>query len=772
MNRHESGVLILRQRGQALPLGLALVLLGVLTGFVLYNTGQSAIEKTRLVNAADAAAYSGAQWQARALNFQAYTNRAMVANQVSMAQAVTLRSWTLYGRITGENISRVLSGVPFVNAIAGVVSTVMTTTEKITSPIAKAMLGVIDGVNLGVASSQKAMFASTFVATPQVVDAVITASDPRFTSDSVYGMGGAAANLLAWNGFTDNVTNGRDDYDHMRQRAQLIRESQDDFSRNRDWGFFDDYLYIAPFTKINIVKEGRTELFEREGDNGLEWEWKAKDGQGFHTKIKFWRKKKHIDIPIGWGGAFANNARSDDTIQEGACSGIDVYFGNCARMLGDNKNAERLIDSNTYSLQGTEPLSAMSNYSGLREFRRLSDDTREKAFPTLRLRVEATMPLAGTASTADLATGETFSAPLSSRGDVSSSISIAEAYFKPPDADLWLTNDRLEFANAYSPFWSVRLAPVSAAERLAAFALRSGDDSVPDARGSRVPGADEANASGGSDGGQGGDSLAEGAVSAFASALDIDGGTLSGLTGEYSAQAASDYAGEAVNDFADEYVDGAADEIKAQLQDTLADAAEEILKGIVTDYAGAAGGQLGEYAAGQIDFDVDELKGDVDAAEQVVLDLQDDVERINATIEADFTPVFDAAVDAWKARWGARIRSMWRQKNRAARTFATPRPSSLREPYRSSAKEAARARRQLIDELAVQYVQMTNSVTPDLQIDLGQGNDIIAMFLQAYDASNGAPISLTVLDAANDELVEEAGESDENTTTEESESEV
>ena len=98
--------MITRQRGQALPLGLAMILIGVLGALVLYNTGRTASDKARLANAADAAAYSGLLWQARALNFQAYTNRAMVANQVSIAQAVSLSSWARYGDQTATNISR------------------------------------------------------------------------------------------------------------------------------------------------------------------------------------------------------------------------------------------------------------------------------------------------------------------------------------------------------------------------------------------------------------------------------------------------------------------------------------------------------------------------------------------------------------------------------------------------------------------------------------------------------------------------------------------
>src|SRR5258706_42195 len=84
------------QRGQTLVLflGFAAALVSVL--LVAFNSGQTTNAKMRAMNAADAAAYSGAVWQARTLNFQAYTNRAMVANEVAIAQSVSLRSWVSY----------------------------------------------------------------------------------------------------------------------------------------------------------------------------------------------------------------------------------------------------------------------------------------------------------------------------------------------------------------------------------------------------------------------------------------------------------------------------------------------------------------------------------------------------------------------------------------------------------------------------------------------------------------------------------------------------
>ena len=68
--------------GQALVIMLAFM--AVLSGafIMVFNSGQVVNDKIKLANAADAAAYSAALWEARSLNYQAYLNRAIVANEL------------------------------------------------------------------------------------------------------------------------------------------------------------------------------------------------------------------------------------------------------------------------------------------------------------------------------------------------------------------------------------------------------------------------------------------------------------------------------------------------------------------------------------------------------------------------------------------------------------------------------------------------------------------------------------------------------------------
>lgn len=91
--------------GQAIVLILLLTLAGLVGGVALYSTGILTSEKIQLQNAADASAYSVSVIEARDLNYTAYMNRAMVANEVAIGQMVSMMSWAYMTRSTPEFIS-------------------------------------------------------------------------------------------------------------------------------------------------------------------------------------------------------------------------------------------------------------------------------------------------------------------------------------------------------------------------------------------------------------------------------------------------------------------------------------------------------------------------------------------------------------------------------------------------------------------------------------------------------------------------------------------
>lgn len=85
-----------KQSGQALVYGLFMLMAGIAALFFLFNVGQLTREKTKLVNTSDAVAYSAGVMHARSMNFAAYTNRAMVADEIAISQSVSLASWGNY----------------------------------------------------------------------------------------------------------------------------------------------------------------------------------------------------------------------------------------------------------------------------------------------------------------------------------------------------------------------------------------------------------------------------------------------------------------------------------------------------------------------------------------------------------------------------------------------------------------------------------------------------------------------------------------------------
>ena len=74
----------------------------VVAALVLYRSGQLTSDKMAMQNASDAMAYSASVVEARDLNFASYMNRAVIANEVAIGQAVGLASWAFHYNSIGD----------------------------------------------------------------------------------------------------------------------------------------------------------------------------------------------------------------------------------------------------------------------------------------------------------------------------------------------------------------------------------------------------------------------------------------------------------------------------------------------------------------------------------------------------------------------------------------------------------------------------------------------------------------------------------------------
>jgi hypothetical protein len=143
-----------RTRGQIAPLALFGVLIASAVLVLMFNTGQQVTERSQVTNAADAAAYSGAVWTARHLNFMAYTNRAMIANHAAVGHFVSYVSWVRYVHDSIEAIDRVAQWLPYVGQYIDAVEQIAEHVRGITEESARIAVPALDAWNANLRAAQ------------------------------------------------------------------------------------------------------------------------------------------------------------------------------------------------------------------------------------------------------------------------------------------------------------------------------------------------------------------------------------------------------------------------------------------------------------------------------------------------------------------------------------------------------------------------------------------------------------------------------------------
>lgn len=118
-----------KQSGQTIVLILAFAAVLSVGLLMIFNTTQQVVAKRELVNAADAAAYSGATVIAQGLNFTASTNRAILANNALVGQMMSMRSTLAmshyYWKTTAtmwRAIESITKFIPYIGQFASAVS--------------------------------------------------------------------------------------------------------------------------------------------------------------------------------------------------------------------------------------------------------------------------------------------------------------------------------------------------------------------------------------------------------------------------------------------------------------------------------------------------------------------------------------------------------------------------------------------------------------------------------------------------------------------------
>ncbi|RPH66940.1 MAG: hypothetical protein EHM83_02745 [Burkholderiales bacterium] len=442
-----------RQRGQALVLALVLMFAGLLGLFFMFSTGQVSASRQRLTNAADAAAYSAALWRARVLNFHAYANRAIVAQEAAVAQAVTLTSWAKYFERFTANAGRLATvyppAAPVLSAAASVASTARDLTERTAADEIEARAAPGVGYKSLLQRSQEALqLAADTFGLGAVANEVARANDPGFFAFALGDSG-------AFNRFTRRYASD----DERRRLLGVVTDSLDPFVKGPRGD--DLRLLLLPSscfgTTTNVDrwfqwwrKRGGTAM-----SPGLE-RWQAVDTASIHDYRRrgffFSSCREREWLPVGWGAAEAADGAPLAMVLDDPGN---TYDNTAATMLAAAEMAG-------HGHAGFE------RYSGIERVRELDYEALgNKRFPVTQVVVLARTEAGNvrTANTLNVGTGrlrlfERFA------GNRLWAMAVGEAYFRrPPGAP-----ERIEYASLYNPYWQARLAEPTSAQRAAAVA--------------------------------------------------------------------------------------------------------------------------------------------------------------------------------------------------------------------------------------------------------------------------------------------------------------
>lgn len=448
-----------RERGQALIFGLFALIGGLVALFFHFNTGQLTAEKTKLVNTADAVAYSAGVMHARALNFEAYTNRALMANEVMIAQAVSMASWTAYVSDHSQSAQTVMNCqtqyaapvalllftyVPACYALA--LPPGQSAAETMGTTVPSAAQGVVAAAELAKSALQAAqvnMAADLYLARRSLMQEV---ADANYANDGAVHVD----NIPHTDDFGINGANFITRYaDNDRARfkdATVTAANLDQFIPQRSWTSANGMPCILG-NKAEFRRRGGTELI------GFD-EWRAMDTASLHT----WTFHIHLfstscdedEKPLGAGSQGAGNSsngrgngfggsRSDNPVASASASSNDWNYSGLPQFYDLQQNALQASDSSPPLLRFAIRLTRGKNQAR-------TSDARSSVKPSGRL----------AQFDSNIASG------------VLAAVSTSEVFFQRP---VPRSDGRTELASLFNPFWQVHLVSTSSADVAKAIAL-------------------------------------------------------------------------------------------------------------------------------------------------------------------------------------------------------------------------------------------------------------------------------------------------------------
>lgn len=394
-----------KQSGQIMPVALLGVLITSAVLVLLFNTSQKITHKSQLTNAADAAAYSGAVWTARHLNFVAYTNRAMIANHVAVGHYVSYVSWVRYVHDSIDYIDRVTQWIPIVGQYVDIAEQIAEQVRELAEQSAEVVVPAIDLWNANFRAAQAEAQASLALDNlNELMQATARSYDPEFR------------------------VNDRGALSSMPHELRTIIEAQ----------LMQQLAEVPSFVRRYTASNDRGNLGELidaslQANADLE-RWIPGQRGWQETGILFrLRKQGSTDHVQSANGA---DWRASDQLQY-----------RTRRLFGWSR--WRRIGDRTSTATASE---FDSDYSGVPSYYNVAGSPADRS-----LRIAAVVTQAqDRIATADLLGMQSPRLPMTA-------VAIARVEFRRPTTSGFaaLANDAHELANLFNPFWEARLAPVT-----------------------------------------------------------------------------------------------------------------------------------------------------------------------------------------------------------------------------------------------------------------------------------------------------------------------
>jgi hypothetical protein len=431
------------QSGQALIAGLIVLMIAFAGLIVLFSRSQVTIEKQRLTSASDAAAYSAALWRARVMNFDAYANRAIVAQEVAVAQAVTLTSWAKYFESFTQNSATVAQAYPPLGAVMSTIATLAQTSRVVTEAAAEAEIFARAAKDTGykflLEDGQYLMgLTANGFALSMITTEVARANHPEYHSY-----------LLPDQGTSFSFVKHYDsDADRARLKDVVIRSLDPFTGGSRD----EKLRVLIPSLRCigtlqRLYKRGGTVL-----SDDME-RWEAVDTTSLHDKKGGFLGigcKEYELAPVGYGASEAADTENQSIVLSNA---NDV-----------NKNFASKV-------MASSQIKSFGNYGGLSRIRELDyEGMANKKFPVSEIAVltRVKQEHLRTADTTNLGIGRfrTVDEFADKRLKV---VSAAQVYFRKPSQSPSGDAEDIEYASLFSPYWQARLiAPTEVQRAIAA----------------------------------------------------------------------------------------------------------------------------------------------------------------------------------------------------------------------------------------------------------------------------------------------------------------